>query len=56
MKTLKCIICGSYAINPQCHGREPDEDLDLCDVCYYRKKYSELLMKLYEERSIANVK
>lgn len=32
-----CTRCGSYAINPHCHGRN-DSDLDLCDVCYWRKR------------------
>ena len=32
-----CTRCGSYAINPHCHGRN-DIDLDLCDVCYWRKR------------------
>ncbi len=26
------------AINPRLHGREKDTDLDLCDVCYWRKR------------------
>ena len=30
--------CGSYAINPHHHGRNPAVDLDLCDVCYWRKR------------------
>lgn len=34
----QCKRCGSYAINPHCHGREPGVDLDLCDVCYWRKR------------------
>ena len=29
--------CGSYAINQHLHGRD-DTDLDLCDVCYWRKR------------------
>lgn len=33
---MKC-NCGSYAINPHLHGRD-DTDLDLCDVCYWRKR------------------
>lgn len=33
----KCIQCGSYAINPHLHGRD-GTDLDLCDVCYWRKR------------------
>jgi len=34
----KCIRCNSNAINPNLHGRESDVDLDLCDVCYWRKR------------------
>ena len=34
----KCKVCGSYAINPHCHGREEGVDLDLCDVCYWIKR------------------
>lgn len=33
-----CKRCGSYAINQHCHGREAGVDLDLCDVCYWRKR------------------
>ncbi len=29
--------CGSYAINQALHGRDTT-DLDLCDVCYWRKR------------------
>lgn len=29
--------CGSYAINHHLHGRN-GSDLDLCDVCYWRKR------------------
>lgn len=36
----KCKVCGSYAINHQSHGRDGSE-LELCDVCYWRKKYDE---------------
>ena len=35
--TNQC-ACGSYAINPHEHGREDGVDLDLCDVCYWRKR------------------
>jgi hypothetical protein len=35
---MACKICNSRAINPQLHGREQDIDLDLCDVCYWRKR------------------
>lgn len=34
---MKCVECGSYAINHQLHGRD-GSDLDLCDVCYWRKR------------------
>lgn len=34
----KC-SCGSYAINPSKDGRD-GTDLDLCDVCYWRKEQS----------------
>ncbi len=34
----QCIRCGSFAINPTMHGRTPSESLDLCDVCYWRKR------------------
>ena len=33
-----CRVCSSYAINPHCHGRKDGVDLDLCDVCYWRKR------------------
>lgn len=29
--------CGSRAINPHLYGRD-NTDLDLCDVCYWRKR------------------
>ena len=35
---MQCKICGSYAINHHLHGRDGTEP-DLCDVCYWRKKY-----------------
>lgn len=37
---MKC-KCGSYAINPHLHGRD-GTDLDLCDVCYWRKRVQQL--------------
>lgn len=40
MKT--CKRCGSHAINPNRHGRESGQLLDLCDVCYWRAKYETL--------------
>jgi len=33
---MKC-ECGSFAINPNMNGRD-DSDLDLCDVCYWKKR------------------
>jgi hypothetical protein len=39
---MKSCTCGSMAINPHCHGREPGVDLDLCDVCYWRSRCGEL--------------
>jgi hypothetical protein len=37
----KCKICGGYAVTPHLHGREPGVNLDLCDVCYWRKHAKE---------------
>jgi len=34
----KCKSCGSQAINPGKHGRDLTSDLDLCDVCAWRKR------------------
>jgi hypothetical protein len=34
----KCTECGSMAINPRLRGRQEGVDLDLCDVCYWRKR------------------
>ena len=44
---MSCKRCRSYAINENHHGREKGEDLDLCDVCYWRKRAEEksLLIK-----------
>lgn len=38
MEKGRCTKCGSYAINQHLHGRENGIDLDLCDVCYWRKR------------------
>jgi hypothetical protein len=40
---LRCTVpgCGSYAVNPEHHGRTYGVDLDLCDVCYWRKRAHE---------------
>lgn len=39
-RTSRCSVpgCGSHAINPGHHGRTEGADLDLCDVCYWRKR------------------
>jgi len=36
-----CSNCRSGAINPGHHGRDESTDLDLCDVCYWRKRAPE---------------
>lgn len=33
-----CTRCRSGAINPKAHGRTEGADIDLCDVCYWRKR------------------
>lgn len=45
----KCKKCGSHAINPGKRGRD-NTDLDLCDVCYWKKR-AEDIKALYEEES-----
>jgi len=47
----QCRICGSYAINPTLHGRD-NTDLDLCDVCYWRKRAIDLTLELRLLRKI----
>ena len=39
--------CGSYAINPEHHGRG-GTDADLCDVCYWRKR-ADIMREALEE-------
>jgi len=36
MTKRKC-SCGSYAVNPNAHGRD-GSDLHLCDICYWRTR------------------
>ena len=43
---MACDRCGSYAINPEMHGREPKMYLGLCDVCYWRFKAEQSLSQL----------
>jgi len=38
---MSCKECGSQAINDHLHGRQKGVDLDLCDVCYWRKRAKE---------------
>jgi YHS domain-containing protein len=40
-----CTRCSSMAINPHCHSRLQDIDLDLCDVCYWRKRAEPIQIK-----------
>lgn len=47
---MTCKNCGSYAINPGHHGREPGKNLHLCDVCYWRSEAARLIALLIEER------
>ena len=44
--------CGSYAINPRLHGRNPNTDLDLCDVCYFKKRLEEAEQRLAEAEEL----
>ena len=46
----RCKECGSWAINPHLHGRDPRADLDLCDVCYWRKRAESLAEEIKELR------
>ena len=39
---MKCIRCGSYAINHNLHDRDGTHE-ELCDVCFWRLKYENLL-------------
>ena len=41
----KCKECGSRAINDHLHGREKGVDLNLCDVCYWRKRVKAAYIK-----------
>jgi len=41
--------CGSFAINPHLHGRDAT-DLDLCDVCYWRKRASSVQKQAMREK------
>jgi len=47
-----CTHCHSDQINPSLHGRNPTIDLNLCDVCYWRKRADPLY---YEEQKNKNI-
>ena len=44
--------CGSFAINPHQHGRD-ETDLNLCDVCYWRKRADAIQLKEETKRVIS---
>lgn len=44
--------CGSYAINAHAHGRKHGVDLDLCDVCYWRKRFDKQRAALADIREL----
>lgn len=49
VKTKYCVMCGSQAINDHLHGRERGVDLDLCDVCYWKKRYYEKCFEMEKQ-------
>ena len=51
---MKCIICGSSAINPRLHGREENKDIDLCDVCYWRHRADLNFSNLIYDKRLKN--
>ena len=50
----KCKVCGSYAVNDHLYGRKKRIDLDLCDVCYWRKRYKLVSSKNDKLKDIIN--
>jgi len=50
---MKCKRCGSTAYNPSLHGRD-GSDLDLCDVCYWRKRAEDRARVLEDIIEVAN--
>jgi hypothetical protein len=44
-----CERCGSMAINPTQHGREPGVDEHLCDVCYWRLRVENMFPYPYKK-------
>jgi len=43
---IKCTKCGSYATNIGRDGRDYVTDIDLCDVCYWKKRAYEAEAKI----------
>jgi hypothetical protein len=43
---MKKCKCGSYAINESLGGRIPEIFPDLCDVCYWKQLYINLLEEI----------
>ena len=50
---MPCKNCGSYAINPDHHGRD-GTDLDLCDVCYWRKRSEDAQAEIRNNSALVN--
>lgn len=48
---MKCKKCGSYAINHHLHGRD-GTDRDLCDVCYWKKRFFKLKDKINHDYAL----
>jgi hypothetical protein len=51
-----CVRCGSYAINPGHYGRTENDDLNLCDVCYWRARAEKLRDYLVDETKLIKVR
>jgi hypothetical protein len=49
----RCERCGSRAINPTAHGREPGIDTHLCDVCYWRNQAIDSLLANKQLQDVA---
>ena len=46
---MNCKLCSSHAINPQFYDREPNIDLDLCDVCYWKTRAERLIDSMRDQ-------
>lgn len=47
MMSVQCKTCGSFAINPAQHGRQPGVGPDLCDVCFWRSRAEQALFQAW---------